>query len=182
MLFRNKNTYKWIMLRRVSMTIAEERILKEAILLIADMDQRLKDSYYTGEFTLEELHEYQKMINLLYIVYNRVTDVKNSYFIRSYLKIKGIKLKKNNIYMEFADNINALHGNIKEKKFKALQEKLVRFSGVNISVKCICCGKKEKYNGIGTVVKSSEELLTEVNTVGQWICSEECYNQLYTAS
>ena len=164
------------------MTVAEERILKEAIVLIADMDQRVKDSYYTGEFTLEELHEYQKMINLLYILYNRVIDVKNSYFIKSYLKIKGIKLKRNNIYMEFADNINVIHRNIKEKKFNALKDKFLRYSGVSISVKCICCGKKEKYNGIGTVVKSPEELFSEVNAVGRWICSEECYNQLYTAS
>ena len=164
------------------MTVAEEKILKEAILLIEDMDQRLKDNYYNGEFTLDELHEYQKMINLLYIVYNRVTDVKNSYFIKSYLKIKGIKLKKNNIYMEFADNINTMHRNIKEKKFKVLKEKFTRFSGVSISVKCLCCGKKAKYNGIGTVVKSFEELIPQVNTVGRWICSEECYNQLYTAS
>lgn len=164
------------------MTVAEERVLKEAVLLIGDMDKRLKDSYYRGEFTLEELHEYQKIINLLYIVYNRVTDAKSSYFIKSYLIIKGIKIKRNNIYMEFADNINTIHRNVKEKKFKALKEKIIRFSGVSIPVKCICCGKKEKYNGLGTVVKSSEELPSDVNVVGRWICSEECYNQLYTAS
>ncbi len=164
------------------MTLSEEKLLKKAVLLIGDMDKRLKDSYYSGEFTLEEFNEYQKIVNLLYIIYNRISDVKNGFLIRSYLRVKGIKLKEKSIYTEFFNNINAVHGNIKEKKFKRIKDKFNKFSGVSIPVKCICCGKKDNYNGLGTVLKSSEEFLAIENTVGRWICSEECYNSLYTAS
>ena len=76
------------------MTLSEEKLLKEAVLLIGDMDKRLKDSYYSGEFTLEEFNEYQKIVNLLYIIYNRISDVKNGFLIKSYLRVKGIKLKE----------------------------------------------------------------------------------------
>ncbi len=164
------------------MTLSEERLIKESILLIGDMDQRLRDSYYCGEFTLEEFNEYQKMINLLYIVYNRIADVKNCFLIKTYLRVKGIKLKGKSIYIEFFNHIDAIHGKVKEKKFRDLKGKILRLSEISVPVKCICCGKKDNYNGNGTVLKRPEEFLALENSVGLWICSEECYNRLYTAS
>ncbi len=160
----------------------DKKILEEILKHMIDMDLRIKDYYHRGELNLEEFKKLQWGINVIYILYNRLIDIGNSPLMKGYLKLRGHKLKSGSIFVDFLDNVLYIHESIREKRFKNLQEKLNMLSGKDVSVKCLCCKRTGSYKGEGMVIKDSHDHKDLLNPIGRWICSEKCYNEMYSAS
>lgn len=149
----------------------EDKFLKESFDLIQSVEKYLNDFYNSGYLVLDRFKNYKIGVNLLFMECNQRKLVNS-------IPLISLKIKKKYDNKDFFVTIMNIYRILKEKDFNSLDKIFDNINNREIQVKCFCCNTKEIYKGQGIIIKSQEDFDNPISVVGEWVCGQDCYEEL----